>query len=109
MGQSIELREIPRGKLVENLEGAAKKLHPDPGLNHKGPCDMYRDKDGFPVCRGECDGKSHCHLLIIAIEGSHSDLYNYLVLCTCMSNAELDKLLHGRAHIVELVRPKAGE
>jgi len=103
MGQTIELREIPRGKLVESLEGAARKLRPDPGPNHKGPCDMFRGKNGFPVCRGTCKAKPACHMVIIGIEGSHSDLYNYLALCTCMSNAELDKLLHGRAHVVEIV------
>ena len=107
MSQMIELREIPLGKLAEDLTQAARKLPKDPGAKHKGPCDMYRGTDGFPVCRGQCQGNTPCHLVIIGIEGSHSDLRNYLVFCTCMTNAELDKLIHGRAQVVELPRPGA--
>jgi hypothetical protein len=102
MSQLIELRDIPRGKLSEDLIQAARKLPKDPGAGHQGPCEMYRGSDGFPVCRGQCQGKTPCHLVIIGIEGSHSDLHNYLVFCTCMTNADLDRLIQGRAEIVEL-------
>lgn len=106
MGQTIELRDIPRGTLRQNLETAARQLPPDPG-NYTGDCAMFRGADGFPVCLGQCGEATPCHLAIISTEGSHSDLYNYLVLCTCMSDAALDKLIGGRAKIVKTLRSEA--
>lgn len=110
MSQIIELREIPRGKLEESLETATRQLHPDPGAGHRGSCDMFRGTDGFPICRGQCGGNHQCHLVIIGFEGSHSDLCNYLVFCTCMTDDELDKLIGGRAERIPLPqKPGNGE
>lgn len=109
MGQTIELREISRGQLEGSLETAARKLRADPGPNYRGDCEMFRGADGFPICRGQCQEDAACHLVIVSTEGSHSDLYNYLVLCTCMGDVELDKLIRGRAQIVPLPIRKASE
>jgi hypothetical protein len=106
MGELIELREIPRGQLEKDLETAARKLKPDPGANHGGNCEMFHGADHFPVCRGQCAGGAPCHLVVIGSEGSHSDLHNYLAFCTCMTKEELNKLIGGRAEIVEIHRPK---
>lgn len=105
MGQMIELREIPRNELGTALEAAARQLKADPGAGYQGDCDMFARSDHFPACRGKCKRGGACHLVIIGIEGSHSDLYNYLIFCTCMSNEELDKLIRGRAQLVPLPDP----
>jgi len=108
MGQLIELREIPRGQLEQSLEAAARGLHADPGAAYRGDCDMFRGSHGLPVCRGQCKGGGTCHLVIIGIEGSHSDIYDYLVLCTCLSGAQIDKLIKGRAQTVTLPGKESG-
>ena len=101
MAEHIELREIPRGQFEKSIEEAAKALKkPDPGPGHQGPCEMFRPAagGGLPQCRGKCDGKDPCRLLIIAREGSHSDVYNIGVFCTCMSEAEIDRIGDGCDH-----------
>ena len=87
------LREIPFNKIEESIETAARQLDPDPGEGYKGECQMFRGADKFPVCRGICKKTNHkCHILRLqAKTGTHSDLYDILIICTCKTMEEIEE------------------
>jgi hypothetical protein len=85
----IDLRNVPRGQIAENVWVAVRNLGTVP-KNYKGPCKLFKEQDGGfgdsktykPVCAGQCPGT--CKVVRIETEeGDHSDLYRVMVFCTC--------------------------
>jgi hypothetical protein len=88
----FQLNDVPRGEIERQVAAKAQTLPKEPP-NYKGDCDLFRPAKGRPpYCTGKCGRARRCKLLIVCREGSHSDRYDVLVTCTCLSKRELDEL-----------------